>query len=279
MKYGNISEIAQYNRENGTNFYTMEQVEKHKRKNSAEEFEKKHPFLASLSKSAQDARDARIGAIGAGQVRDLYNKGENELASELNNKYLGANASGILSAPMAGEFVTYGPLVGALRLGAGTAGSAAGSYVVGKAGDFADKKLGTNWIGNTGRVLGGFAGFGAGMKSTTPLIRSAATRGLTLHMPQNTFMKVRGEGFDRAFNKVNTQSFPLENKTIAIPLKQTRVVSEGTYPLYTGPKHSVTEVVNPDGTVNPRAALRIEREVADNIPGAYRMESRLENPE
>ena len=83
MKYGNISEIAQYNRENGTNFYTMEQVEKHKRKNSAEEFEKKHPFLASLSKSAQDARDARVGAIGAGQVRDLYNKGENELASEL----------------------------------------------------------------------------------------------------------------------------------------------------------------------------------------------------
>lgn len=69
------------------------------------------------------------------------------------------------------------------------------------------------------------------------------------------------------------------SKTITIPLKQTRVVSEGTYPLYTGPKHSVTEVVNPDGTVNPRVALRIEREVADNIPGAYRMESRLENPE
>lgn len=205
MKYGNISEIAQYNRENGTNFYTMEQVEKHKRKNSAEEFEKKHPFLASLSKSAQEARDARIGAIGAEQVRDLYNKGENELASELNNKYLGANASGILSTPMAGEFVTYGPLVGALRLGAGSAGAAGGSYVAGKAGDFADKKLGTNWIGDTGRLLGGFAGFGAGMKSTTPLLQRAAARNISLGVPKETFVSLRKEGLSgevaRALNR------------------------------------------------------------------------------
>ena len=60
--------------------------------------------------------------------------------------------------------------------------------------------------------------------------------------------------------------------------KQTRVVQEGTYPLYFGPKHSIPEVVNPDGTVNPLRALTIEREVADNIPEAFRMEKRLENP-
>jgi len=34
--------------------------------------------------------------------------------------------------------------------------------------------------------------------------------------------------------------------------KQKRVISEGTYPWYRGKQHSVKEVVNPDGTVNPR---------------------------
>ena len=88
--------------------------------------------------------------------------------------------------------------------------------------------------------------------------------------------------FTRAKNgKWQYQGSIPQSKTIELvpSSKQTRVISEGTYPLYTGPKHSITEVVNPDGTINPRAALHIEREVADNIPGAYRMETRLENPE
>ena len=61
--------------------------------------------------------------------------------------------------------------------------------------------------------------------------------------------------------------------------KQIRIVPEDTYPLYIGPKHSVSEVVNADGTINPRAAMKIQHEVADNIPGAYRMEARIENPQ
>ena len=95
---------------------------------------------------------------------------------------------------MAGEFITYGPLVGALRLGTGSAGAAGGSYLVGKAGDFADKKLGTNWIGDTGRLLGGFAGFGAGMKTTTPLLQRAAARNISLGIPKETFVNLRKEG-------------------------------------------------------------------------------------
>jgi len=59
--------------------------------------------------------------------------------------------------------------------------------------------------------------------------------------------------------------------------------SEGTYPIYTGPKHSISEVVNSDGTINPRAAMRIQHEVADYFKkfgkNAYRMEERTENPE
>lgn len=80
------------------------------------------------------------------------------------------------------------------------------------------------------------------------------------------------------YRLVHNASNP-DGHNITIPLKQRRVISQDTYPYYGGPRHSVSEVVNEDGTVNPFAALKIQREVADNIPGAYRMEVRLENPE
>ena len=200
-KYGNISEIAQYNRENGTNFYTMEQVNKHKAARETEAFQKQHPFLSSIA----SARDAKIGAVGADQVRDLYSKGENELASEINKSYLGANATGIMSAPLGTEVLTYGPVAAGLRFGAGSAAGAVGSTALGAAGDYADKKLNTNFLGTTGRILGGFAGFGAGMKATTPLLQRAAARNITLGIPKETFVNLRKEGLSsevaRALNR------------------------------------------------------------------------------
>ena len=49
--------------------------------------------------------------------------------------------------------------------------------------------------------------------------------------------------------------------------------------MYRGKQHSVKEVVNPDGTVNPRQAMKIQHEVSEQFPGSYKMEHRLENPE
>lgn len=71
---------------------------------------------------------------------------------------------------------------------------------------------------------------------------------------------------------------------------QPRMFSDGTYPIYNGPRHSVSEVVNPDGTVNVRKALEIEKEVSDYFKnsrelgqpkgrGAFSMRQRIENPE
>lgn len=68
----------------------------------------------------------------------------------------------LLTAPMAGEFATYGLLGGAARLAGGMAGSAVGSWGLGKVGDWADNRLGTNWMGTTGRIVGGFAGWSPG---------------------------------------------------------------------------------------------------------------------
>ena len=204
----NISNIAKYNIENGTHFWKLSQVNQHKQQKAAEEFEKKHPILASFTKSAQDARDAKIGAVGAGQVRDLYNTGNSALASELNQKYLGANATGILNVPIGSEIATYGLLGGGLRLGAGTATGAAGSWLGGKAGDLADKQFGTNWIGTAGRIGGGFAGFVPGMNAATRVLRTAAGKGVTLYMPQNIFMGLRGQYFDNIANAAVKHSTP-----------------------------------------------------------------------
>ena len=62
--------------------------------------------------------------------------------------------------------------------------------------------------------------------------------------------------------------------------KQLRLVSPGTYPLYRGPKFDINEIVNSDGTINPRKAMQAQHTVAKQFgKDAYKMEDRLENPE
>ena len=138
-------------------------------------------------------------------------------------KTLAITGQSLMAIPMLGEFATYGLLGGGLRLGAGMAGSKAGEYVLGKGGDWADKKLGTNWIGTAGRIGGGLMGFGLGTNATTPLLRSAAAKGITMHIPQETFSKLRNEAFanwsKKAYNRklyVNPQE-SLTNELIDRP--------------------------------------------------------------
>ena len=61
-------------------------------------------------------------------------------------------------------------------------------------------------MGKAGRVVGGFAGYGIGLKSTDPLLRRLAVKNITLHMPQDTFMNLRDEGFNRIASKVPLSS-------------------------------------------------------------------------
>lgn len=56
--------------------------------------ERRNWFVSALG----DARDAKIGAIGAGQVRDLYAEGRDEEAKKLAKNYTIANAVGIAGA-------------------------------------------------------------------------------------------------------------------------------------------------------------------------------------
>lgn len=57
---------------------------------------------------------------------------------------------------------------------------------------------------------------------------------------------------------------------------QPRLVDSTTYPIYRGPQFNISDIVNPDGTVNPRQAMRAQHTVADWF-GGHRMENRLEN--
>lgn len=137
-------------------------------------------------------------------------------------------------------------------------------------------------MGTTGRIVGGFAGWPIGSN-----IGYKGALDFGLKVPQiakigatNQFAKDAGiRGMIKEIETTSNLPTLTGNNTMKFTPKQTRVISEGTYPLYTGPQHSISEIVNLDGTINPRAALRIQREIADNIPGAYRMETRLENPE
>lgn len=129
---------------------------------------------------------------------------------------LAVTGQSLMILPMLGEFTTYGLLGGGLRLGTGLTGSKAGEYVLGKAGDWADKKLNTKFLGTTGRILGGLGGWWGGSSATTPLFRNLAGKGITLHMPQETFMNLRGQYFTNAASKarVNSKPNPILNSTI-----------------------------------------------------------------
>lgn len=173
--------------------------------------------MNSVSQQAsENMRDVRTGTLHS-DIKDLQEKGKYEEAQNLAKNYLKADAAGIMLPAIASEFATYGLLGGGLRLGAGTATGYLGEKGLGTAGDYADKKLGTNWIGNTGRIVGGFAGFGVGSNLVNRGLRGLATRGITMHMPQETFMKLRGEGLARAANKIfNTKTVPIGGKEISI---------------------------------------------------------------
>lgn len=112
---------------------------------------------------------------------------------------------GLLTAPaLLSEFGTYGLIGGGLRLGAGSAAAAGASYAGGKAGDWLDNKLGSNWIGDTNRLILPFITFPAGMKGANSILRSAAGHGITMRMPQETFSALRNEYFNNTANKVPT---------------------------------------------------------------------------
>lgn len=170
--YGHVEEIAKYNLENKTNFYTIDQVRQHQK--DLQELAKleadydAHAEHWNVNPDAYSVTDAfKYSGSRPETLEDLYRlKGWKQDAKTTTLVALGALAS----VPLAGEFATYGALGGAARVGGGFLGSHLGSKGLGWVGNYADSKLGTDFLGTTGNVLGGFLGFGLGMGATGNIV-------------------------------------------------------------------------------------------------------------
>lgn len=164
IEINNISEIAKYNLDNKTNFYTIDQVRQHQKDlqelaNLQADYDA-HTEDWKVNPDSYSNLDAlKYSGSRPETLEDLYRlKGWKQDAKTTTLAGLGALAS----LPLASEFATYGALGGAARVGGGFLGSHLGSKGLGAAGNYADSKLGTNFLGTTGNVLGGFLGFGLG---------------------------------------------------------------------------------------------------------------------
>ena len=77
------------------------------------------------------------------------------------------------------------------------------------------------------------------------------------------------------WEKIKVQPVPKITKN-----KQSRLISPGTYPWYRGPRFDINEIVNSNGTINPRKAMQVQHTVAKQFgKRAHKMEHRLEDLE
>lgn len=153
--------------------YTEEELQAYKQREEkrkqerAKRFNTSNATRALMSLSSGPAVPGDVPVLDESTL-DLLAEGKikeaNQNQQQIDKNKTIASAS-ILSLPlMAGEFATYGALGGLTRLGAGAAGSAAGSWLLGKAGEAGDRLFKTTWIKPVAQTVGGFAGFGTGMK-------------------------------------------------------------------------------------------------------------------
>lgn len=142
-------------------------------------------LLQALIENGNAARDAKIGAIGAGQVRQLYKEGEDEKAKQLANDYLKANAAGIATGIGGMGTLSSISKIGVAPTIVTEAAGAVGGTVGAKAGEFAgqkiDNKFGTNvtpWLTVAGSLLGGVGGGIAGYKGVVKGAKYAVDNGI-----------------------------------------------------------------------------------------------------
>ena len=120
----------------------------------------KKSFLYWLVQGAQDARDAKVGAVGAGTVRQLYNEGKSEEAQEM-SKNLSLIQTGAISLfPTVASLVSYGLLPTVVTEGVGLTASSIGYNV----GEKLDEQYKTSWIAPSLGTLSGLFGGGAAWK-------------------------------------------------------------------------------------------------------------------
>lgn len=166
-EYGNIEQIAKYNREHGTNFYKMSQVLEHDKQQAQQKSQnKKKSFWEILAGHPESAGEAILNKTIETANNAELPETRSKIYNDTGKAQLATTAGSLLTLPMLGEFSTYGLLGGSARLAGGFGGSAVGSYALGKAGELGDRTFGTTWMKPAGQVIGGFTGWGPGSSIT-----------------------------------------------------------------------------------------------------------------
>lgn len=189
-EYGNIEQIAKYNREHGTNFWKMSQVLEYDKQQAQQKTQdKKKSFWEILAGHPESAGEAilnkTIETANNAELPETRKKIYNDTAiSEL-----GTTVGSLLTLPMLGEFSTYGLLGGSARLTGSMTGSDALNWGGGKVGGWVDKKLGTGFFEPVlslagllkGWNVGGKYGYGAAKK----ILSNQMTRQMAKHGNMN----------------------------------------------------------------------------------------------
>lgn len=161
-EYGNIEQIAKYNREHGTNFYKMSQVLEHDKQQAQQKSQNKKSFWEILAGHPESSGEAILNKTIETANNAELPETRSKIYNDTGKAQLATTAGSLLALPMLGEFSTYGLLGGASRLAGGFGGSAVGSYTLGKAGELGDRTFGTTWMKPAGQIIGGFAGWAPG---------------------------------------------------------------------------------------------------------------------
>ena len=139
-----IEAIAQYNRENGTNFYTMEQVNRHKAS-------KPNAFRRMMSMSLNPIPTSNFGMMAVPNPEGPH-------FSTVGNE-LGVAGTAVVTPLLASELAA-GAGLGGLRIGGGLAGSAVLEHLGAKKGKEYDLAHGTNYMSDLYSNIGALFGYG-----------------------------------------------------------------------------------------------------------------------
>ena len=161
QRYKEIEQIAKYNRDNNTNFYTLAQIQEHQKK--LQELEQAKTIASNPDQ--EDVRDAYISALNPQTTEDVdkIRKWDKDAAT--------TNAIGLAAVGTIPEMATFGVVPGLTRYGLGLITGHYGSQAGTAAGGWLDDKLGTKVFSPALGFVGGLAGYGMGADMATGIGR------------------------------------------------------------------------------------------------------------
>lgn len=248
-----LEEIVKYNKENGTNFHSIEQVNQHI------EEKKKNELYSRLINDPDSTPTFNYAE------KEYIRTGDKDQFDQ--NMQIAKN-TGLASIGTAATIAGI-PTVGVLGTAAGIAGGYAGNYLGDKAGAYLDNKLGTTWIQPTLGITGGLIGGGIATGGALRGIGYAGTRGvnLGLGMSDDVYKTLTLNSVGRQFsNTINKTVLPTENLSTNTISLQPQIVASRNVARIAPSDGRINNLTTYNYKHNPNQQLHVS---ADTEPGYY----------